>query len=116
MMFLFVGVLVVGYAIVASWSMSHGLLRLWSTASLVLLLVLAGSVALGRHYAVPSMSQLLIYAAAFSWPTVLVPTTMLTLLVSARSAWSKTFPTAVAGACLGQVCGLLIVVLGLRAW
>ena len=116
MIFGFAVVLVVGYAMAASWSMGRGFGRLWLTASVALLLVLTGSVALGRYFAVPSLSRLLIYAGALTGPIVLVPTVMLCTVTPGTSPWSKAFPTAIFGACVGLVCGFVIVVFGLGVW
>lgn len=113
MILLFVVVLVVAYAIAASQAVCHGLGRLWLTASVALLLILVGGVLLGRYYAVPSLSRLLLYAVALTGPVVLVPTTMLSFSTPGRPAWARVFPTAVAGACLGLVFGYVIVVFGL---
>jgi hypothetical protein len=116
MMFLFVVVLVAGYAVAASWAAPHGPSRLWLTAVATLLLIGAGGVLLGRHYAVPSVSRLLLYAVALTGPIVLVPTAMLSFTTRTRSRLATALPTAVLGACFGVVCGLVIVVFGLRVW
>jgi len=116
MLFLLAVVLVVGYPIAASRSMGGGVRRLWSTASVALLLILAGAVALGRYHAVPSLWRLLMYAAALTGPVVLIPTVLLTVVPPRGAVGSKTLPTAMVGACLGLVCGFVIVVFGLGIW
>ena len=115
MMFLFVVILVAGYPVAASWAAPHGQRRLWLTASATLLVIAIAGVLLGRYYAVPSMSRLLLYAVALTGPIVLVPTTMLSFMKGTRST-SAALPTAVLGACLGIVSGFVIVVFGLRVW
>lgn len=100
----------------ASWSVCYGVGRLWLTASAALLVILVAGILLGRHYAVPSLSRLLLYAAALTGPVVLVPTTMLSFGKTGRQAWARALAIAVAGSCLGLVCGYLIVVFGLRGW
>lgn len=116
MVLLLMAALVVGYAIAASLSARHGLGRLWLTASMALLLILVGGVLLGRYYAVPSLSRLLIYEVARTGPVVLVPTTMLSFVTSVRGDRARALSMAVAGACLGLMCGFVIVVFGLRVW
>ena len=61
MIFFFVVVLIGAYAMAASWAVCRGPRRLWSTASGALLLIVAGVVLLGWHYAVPSRSRLVLY-------------------------------------------------------
>jgi len=116
MMFLFVVILVAGYAVAASWAAPHGPSRLWLTAMATLLLIAVAGVLLGRHYAVPSLSRLLLYTVALTGPIVFVPTTMLSFTTGTRSTLATALPTAVLGACLGFVCGFVIVVFGLRVW
>lgn len=120
MVLLLVVVLVFGYAIAASRAARHGLGRLWFTASVALALVIAGSVALGRYHAVPSLSRLLMYVGALTAPVVVVPTALLSLLrppvPPSRRASGSALATAFAGACLGLVFGFVITVFGLRVW
>lgn len=116
MMFLFVAILVAGYPVAASWAAPHGRRQLWLTAIATLLLIAIAGVLLGRHYAVPSVLRLLLYAVALTGPIVLVPTTMLSFIKGTRSTSATALPTAVLGACLGIVAGFVIVVFGLRVW
>jgi hypothetical protein len=116
MMFLFVILLVAGYAVAASWAAPHGRNRLWLTAIASILLIVVASAFLGRHYTVPSLPSLLLYAVALTGPIVFVPTTMLSLTIRTRSTLATALPTAVLGACLGFACGFVIVVFGLRVW
>jgi len=114
--FLFIVILVGGYAMAASWAVRSGPFRLWLMASTALLLIVAGGVVLGRYYAVPSLPRLLLYAVTLTGPIVIVPTAMLSFATATRPTWAQAIPTAVLGACLGFVCGLVIVVFGLRVW
>jgi len=114
--FFFVVVLIGAYAMAASWAVCRGPRRLWSTASGALLLIVAGVVLLGWHYAVPSRSRLVLYAVALTGPIVFVPTVMLSLATATRTTWARALPTAALGACLGLACGYLIVVYWLRVW
>jgi len=116
MMFLFVLILVAGYAVAASWVTPHGLSRLWLTAIATLLLIVVAGVLLGRHYAVPSLARLLLHTVTLTGPIVFVPTTMLSFTIGTRSTLASALPTAVLGACLGFVCGFVMVVFGLRVW
>jgi len=116
MMFLFVAVLVAGYAVAASWAAPHGRSRLWLTATATLLLIVAGGVLLGRYYAVPSVPRLLLYAVALTGPIVIVPATMLSFTTGTRAQLATALPTAALGAGLGVVIGFVIVIFGLWVW
>lgn len=116
MIFLFVVILVGGYAVAAHWAVRHGQGRLWFTAAAALLLIALGSVLVGRYYGVPSLWRLLLYVMALAGPIVFVPTTMLSFATAARSTLWAALPTAILGACLGLVCGFVIVVFWLRVW
>lgn len=113
---LFVVILVGGYALAANWAARHGQGQLWLTAAATLLLIALGSVLLGRYYAVPSTRRLLLYTMALAGPIVFVPTAMLSFATAVRSTLATALPTAILGACLGLVCGFVIVVFGLRVW
>ena len=117
MMFLYVVFLVVGYAVAASWAVSYGgPRRLWITGSATLLLIAVAGSVLGRHYAVPSQTRLLLYAMAFTGPVVVVPTVLLSFSRAHAPTWPGRLPVAVLGACIGVICGWILVVFGLRAW
>ena len=116
MIFLLLAVLIGGYAVAASWAVCRGLGRLWSTATASLLLIVAGGIIIGRYYSVPSLSRLLLYVVVLTAPVVLVPTVMLSLSRTPRLTFAKPFPTAILGACVGFVCGWVVVVYGLRVW
>ncbi len=116
MIFLYVVVLVVAYAVAASWAVSHGGgRRLWFTGSATLLLLVAVGVLLGQHYAVPSLARLLLYKMAFTGPIVIVPTVLLSFS-KARPTWAGRLPVAVLGGCIGSICGWVLVVFGLGVW
>ncbi len=115
MLFLFVVMFVAGYAVAAGRAVRHGQGRLGLTAAGALLLIAVGSVLLGRFYRVPSVGRLLLYAGALMGPVVFVATTMLSF-AAGRSSPRKALPTAIAGACLGLVCGFAIAVFWLRVW
>ncbi len=116
MIFLYVVLLVVAYAVAASWAVSHGgRRRLWLTGSATLVLLAAAAVGLGRHYAVPSVARLLLYKMAFTGPVVVVPTVLLSLS-KAPPTWAGRLPVAVLGACIGIICGWVLVVFALGVW
>lgn len=117
MIFLYIAFLVVAYAVAASWAVSHGgPRRLWLTGSVTLLLVVVAVVILGRHYAVPSFARLLVYAMVFTGPVVVVPTVLLSFTKAPRPAWLGRLPAALLGACIGVVCGWVLLVFGLGVW
>lgn len=116
MIFLYAVLLVVAYAVAASWAVSHGSRRrLWLTALATLVLLGAAAVLLGRHYAVPSLGRLLLYKMAFTGPVVVVPTVLLSFS-KARPTWVGWLPVALLGACIGIICGWVLVVFGLGVW
>lgn len=116
MIFLYVVVLAVAYAVAASWAVCHGgRRRLWLTGSATLILLVAAAVLLGRYYAVPSLARLLLYKMAFTGPVVVVPTVLLSFS-KARPTWAGRLPVAVLGACIGSICGWVLVVFGLGVW
>jgi len=116
MMFLFVVLFVAAYAVAVSWAARHGTRCLGSTAAAALLLIALIGMGLGRYYAVPSLSRLLLYALALTGPIVVLPTAMLAFAPAVRSTRHKSLAIAVLGASLGFVCGFVIVVYGLRVW
>lgn len=117
MTFLYVVLLVVAYGMAASWTVSHGgLLRLWLMGSATLLLIAVAAILLGWHYAVPSLARLLLYAMVFTGPVVVVPTVLLSFSKGPGSGWAGRLPVAVLGACIGVVCGWVLVVFGLGVW
>jgi len=116
MMVVFVVVVVVAYALAASWAAQHGRGRLWLTAAGFLLLVVVSGVLLGRHYSVPSLPRLILYVVALTGPIVAIPTTMLSRAATTKSTMMAALPTAILGACIGLVCGFVIVVFGLKVW
>lgn len=116
MIFLFLTILVGGYAVAANRAVRHGQGRLWFTAAAALLLIALVSVLSGRSYGVPSLWRLLLYAMALAGPIVLVPTTVLSFAKAVRPTLGTSLPTAILGACLGLVCGFVIVVFWLRVW
>ena len=117
MIFVFVVLLVVVYPVAASWAVTRGgPHRLWLTGSATLLLIAAAAVLLGRHYGVPSLARLLLYAMAFTGPVVVVPTVLLSFSKAPGPAWAGRLPVAVLGACVGLICGWVLVVFGLGVW
>ena len=90
--------------------------RLWLTASGALLFVVVAAVFLGRHYAVPRLPRLLLYALAFTESLVLVPTVLLSFQRMAGLASAGALRAALLGACIGLLCGYAIVVFGLGVW
>ena len=116
MIFLLFVVFIGAYAVAASWAVCHGLGRLWSTAAASLLLIVVGGILLGRYYSVPSLSRLLFYMMALTAPLVFVPTAMLSFSTTPKTTLAKSLPTAIFGACIGFLCGWVVVVYALRVW
>ena len=115
MMFLPMLILVAAYPIVASSAVRHGQDRLWLSAAAALLLIAGGSVLLGRFYAVRSLAVLLFFAMVVMAPIVVVPTVLLSFAAAAGWRMEKSLPMAILGACLGAVCGVVMMVYGLSA-
>jgi hypothetical protein len=103
------------YAITASWVARHGPGRLWLMASGTLLLMLVGGWFLFDDYYI-SMAYELFNLVALTGPIVVFPTTMLSLATMRRATIAKALPTAILGACIGFVCGLVIYYLDLELW
>ncbi len=117
MVFLFVVVLVVGYAVVAGrLAREGGAGRLGIAALCALSIVALAATFLGWWYAVPSFARLLAYAMALTGPAVLLPTVLLWGRIAAGAARDGALATALLGALAGSVCGFLLVVYGLRVW
>lgn len=115
MVFLSLGIFMVGTVLVLSRAAPHGRVRLWLAAAALLVLVVAGALVLGWLNDVPSVARVVVAGVALAGPGVLVPSALLSL-GSPASTPKRALAMALVGTCLGLACGFLIVVFGLGVW
>lgn len=108
--------LVLAYALAASWAVSRSPRCLWQTAAATLGLIALAAIVLGRHYSVPSPARLLLVTMAFVGPAVVAPTVLLSVSSAPGSACAGRLAMAVLGGCAGAIGGLFLVVFGFGVW
>ena len=116
MVFFYLIIFVAAYALAASRAARYGSVRLWSTAAVSLLLIVAVGAFGARHYPAENLSRLLLYLIPLTGPIVIMPTALLARTATPQSTTREALPTAILGALLGLVCGYVMVVWGLGVW